>query len=324
MRPQKVRHPFRVLAGLAVVGLTAVGLPSQAATATQVLRGTTVITADRSGSADFVLNQDAVLRLEKDYSTRDIAMVGKGRIVGFSLTLNGPGSNYSSDTLSALRVLRAGKPVTYTGASGTTYPRPTACSTTGSLPASVPGVYEGCGPDPAPKFVVVHQGRYHLRVLTDGAPLTITLTLRGIPGSARLRPTKALASQVSTLRQIDDVAGRYRRFETLIKPTRRSEATINLDARFSSAPIAAGVNGCVYEPDTQPLVTDYAPNCPRGRRGGFFGPLLNPTRADYDADSLFAVGQTELEAGTQRLGFSAHDEDGLTVRSATVAVLEQE
>ncbi|HUR14610.1 MAG TPA: hypothetical protein VM097_08990 [Mycobacteriales bacterium] len=311
------------LTAVIVLGLTTVLVaPAGAGTTPQVLRGTTVITADRSGSADLVLYDDAVMRLNADYTTPDITMTGPGRIIGFSLSLDN-----GDDGMGASRYRRAGKVVNVAYAAGTTYPRPASCDTYAgvTVPMTLEGVFLGCPAEPAPKYTVLHQGHYHLRVLTDGGRVTITLRLRGVPGSARLRPTKALASGVQVVGPRDDLGGRFVRRETVVAPGVPASALINIDADFAAKPVAAGVTTCVYDAAKAQLPTDYTTTqCPGGRSGGFPGVILNPTMSDYDPNRLFSLTYADLAAAPARVGFSAQDEGGVTVRGALLAWLQSE
>lgn len=304
------------------LGLAAVLAAPAHATAPQVLRGTTVIIADRSGSADLVLNDDAVMRLNPDYSTPDITMTGPGRIIGFGLTLEN-----GNDGLGASRYRRGGKVVNVAYAAGTTYPRPSTCDTYAgvTIPMTVNGVYAGCPADPAPKYTVLHQGHYHLRVLTDGGRVTITLRLRGVPGSSRLHPTKALRSGVQAVPARDDLAGRFVRRETVAAPGVPAAAVINIDATFAPKPLAAGATACTYDAAKAQLATDYtSTRCPGGRSGGPPGTILNPTLSDYDPNALYSLVSTALAGPPERVGFSAQDEGGVTVHGALLAWLQTE
>lgn len=314
-------HLPRLLAVAALAATAALVAPAHA-TGPQVLRGTTVITADRSGSADLVLYDDAVMRLNSDYTTPDITMTGPGRVIGFSLSLTN-----GDDGLGASRYRRAGKVVNVAYAAGTTYPRPAGCDTYAgvTVPMTVEGVYAGCPADPAPKYTVLHQGRYHLRVLTDGGRVTITLRLRGVPGSAHLRPTRSLRSGVQEVPARDDVAGRFVRRETIVSPGVPAAAVINVDASFAPRPAAAGVTTCLYDAARAPLPTDYtSQQCPGGRRGGFPGVILNPTLSDYDPNALYSLTAAPLSGAPERVGFSAQDEGGVTVHGALLAWLQTE
>ncbi len=315
-------HLPRLLAVAALSVTAGLVAPAQAATGPQVLRGTTVITADRSGSAEFVLYDDAVMHLAKDYTTPDITMTGPGRIIGFSLGLvNG------QDGMGAGRYRRAGKVVNVAYAAGTTYPRPSECNSYAgvTVPMTIYGVYAGCPADPAPKYTVLHQGRYRLTVLTDGGRVTITLRLRGVAGRSHLRPTKALRSGVQDVPARDVVAGRFVRRETVVAPGVPASAVINIDADFAPKPVAAGVTSCVYDAAKAQAATDYTTNqCPGGRSGGFPGVLLNPTLSEYNADELFSRTFVSLTGAPERVGFSAQDEGGVTVRSALLAWIQDE
>lgn len=302
---------------LAAVALGLVGLlvaPSHAAApkpAAQVLRGTTVITADRTSSADLVLYDDALVQVRDDYSTPDIALTGKGRIV--SASLQGPGS------LSVLRYVRNGKPVLRTEANGSFYPQPKNCHQT------APGVPMVTCDDSPPglKWAVLHQGRYRLRVLADGAPVTVRITLRGVKGTARYRTTKSLAGGVVSVPLLSSTSAQHQRYETTLTMPGPTRAVLNVDAQWSPSPLAAGVQWCDYDPTRPALPTDYTYPCAGGQMVGGQGAFVNTAQVDWDPNEMYGLSDTWLEKGTHRIGFGATDTGGVAVRSALVAWLAE-
>lgn len=314
---------------VAVVATTAVGAalaPSSSAAATQELAGLTVVRADRSGSAELVLRRDAVLRLAPDGSSPDVRLDGGGRLVVLTLTLRQDGA--STDGLTLVRVRRDGRSVTRSWVSGTAYPRPEPCDDAtvwARLPMLPTPVAAGCPAAPTPTHVVIHQGRYHLRVLTDGAPVTGTVRLRGVPGTGTVGVTRTLASGVVDLAQRDELGGRVSRWESSLAVPTAAEGLVSLDAAWAPRPRFAGVTSCRYDAAAPQLPTDHLSNqCPGGHRGAFFGPVLNPLGEDYDPSALNGIGSVQLDPGPQRFGLAASDEAGVTVRSATLGWLARE
>jgi hypothetical protein len=313
-------RPIRVLAVVALGLTAALVVPSHAATkpAPLVLRGDTTITADRTGQADVLLYDDALVKITDGSGsmygqpTPDVSMTGKGRLFGF--VLQGVGS----DSLSALRYVKDGRAVTQTGANGTFYPEAGNCH-----PVLVDNVNYCSGEATGYKVALVHQGRYHLRVLTDGAPVTITLHLRGVTGRAHYRTSTPLAGGVLSVPALSLTARQYQRFETTLKLPATADVMLNVDAVWSRTPLAAGINWCDYVPGRPALPSDYALSCPAGQNltGGY--PFVNPQRLDYDPNVMFGLSTTSLDEGSHRVGFSATDSGGVTVRTALVGWLAQ-
>jgi hypothetical protein len=300
----RTRHVALVALGLVAVLVA----PSYAAKPSpRVLRGTTVVTADRTSAIDLVLYDDALVRVRDDYSTPDIALAGRGRVV--SASLQGP------DSLSVLRYVRNGKPVVQTQANGTYYPAPQNCQ----QPAPGVALWACDDSPPGVQWAMLHQGHYRLRVLADGSPLTVTLHLRGVPGSARYRTTTPLAGGVRSVPVLSITAPQYQRYETPLTLPANADVVLNLDARWSTSPAAAGVQWCDYVPTRPSLPTDYGYQCPGGQLIGGGSPFVNAAQVDYDPNALFGLSQTWLEKGGHRVGFSVSDSGGATVTSALLA-----
>jgi hypothetical protein len=274
-----------------------------------VLRGTTVFLADRTSGVDLVLYDDALVHVHDDYSTPDIALSGKGRIVSVSLT--GP------DSLTLLRYVRNGKPVLQTQANGSYYPEPKNCHQTApGLPTMT------CDDSPAGvQWARLHQGHYRLRVLTDGSPVTVTIRLQGVAGSARYRVKAPLAGGVVNVPVLSITSPEYQRFETSLKLPAAADVVLNVDANWSPSPAVAGVEWCDYIPTRPALPTDYGYECPGGQLVGGSDPFVNARHADWDPNQMYGLSQTWLGKGSHRLGFSAMDSGGVTVRAALVAWL---
>jgi hypothetical protein len=306
----------RVLAALALAGAALAVQPVSAAARPAALAGLTTLVADRSGSVDLDLLQDATIQLQPDGSTRDVTLTGKGRLVYVNLV-----HASGSDGIFVYRTTQAGRQVGYTGVAGTTYPRGSSCPDGPPPVTTVYGVYEPCTPtQPTPKYVVLHQGHYHLRVLTDGAPLRLTLRLHGVTGERTIRPTKALTSSVTPLARIDATAGRIARAQANVRVAATSDALLDLDVVHAPNAAAFGQTSCVYSPGPV-AVTDYATHCPQGTRFGFQdGVVVNPYRS-----WAMTFGESgTLDRGSYRVGTSVEDDQGVTFRGGWLALLERE
>jgi hypothetical protein len=300
----RTRHVAVAALGLAVLLVA----PSYAAKpAPRVLRGTTVVTADRTSALDVVLYDDALVQVRDDYSTPDISLTGRGRVV--RALLQGP------DSLSLLRYVRDGKVVVQTEANGSFYPAPQNCHQV------APGVpLLACDDSPSGvKWAMLHQGHYRLRVLTDGSPVSVTLHLRGVKGTARYRATTPLAGGVKAVPVLSLTAPQYQRFETHLTLPAAADVVLNVDGRWSPSPTAAGVQWCDYIPTRPALPTDYGYQCPGGQFVGGGGPFVNALQAKYDPNQLYGLSLTWLDKGDHRIGFSAVDSGGVTVTSALLA-----
>lgn len=295
----------RVLAAAALAAGALLVAPSQAA-APERLRGTTIITAERTSVADVVLYEDAMVRVNEDGSTPDITLTGKGRILRFDLS--GPGGS-----LGALRIRRSGRDVTTTSTSGSYYPESEPC-----VPPGTPGTW-ACTPSVPPERVMIHQGHYRLRVLTDGSPVTITLRLGGVPGKGHLRVTKPLAGGVIAVPLLNSVAEGYQRFERKLSFTQQVEAILNVDAQWTPESRVTGVIWCRYDPAQQGLPSDYASYCPAGQSIGMSFPFVATTSTAFDPNTMWGLQNSWFEKGTSRVGFSIVSEQKVTIRTALVA-----
>lgn len=151
------------LGGMAVV----LAAPSSARVVpAEVAGATTTIYATHTGSAELVLYDDATIS-PKTKENPDIEITGRGRIVGFELR-----GDDTSDSLGAVRfpAFAGGQVV----AGGSTTP----VGSCAAFPDDTAPVEQSCS-SPTPRAFLLHEGYYHLFVLTDGSPVTITLHLHG-------------------------------------------------------------------------------------------------------------------------------------------------
>lgn len=307
-----------VAAALALGALAAV--PSVAAPAPARLAGTTTVVATRSGSVDLDLDRDATVRLQKDGRTPDITVSGGGRLVYAALYLKR--SSDAGDGLGIVRVTHGTRTSSWTSVSGTYYPRASSCPGSDPVPASVNGVYEPCTPStPQARFAVLHQGHYHLRVMTDGAPLTVRITLRGLPGERSVRLTRTLASSVTPLHALDGVADRQVRAEATVRTSRTAWGLLALDTTLAEGATLSDQVFCRYAPGPAGPA-DYADKCPGGEPFSWGGALVvNPYRRTPPAFDM--VGD-ELTPGTHRVGLSLTDDQGAAFHSGLLGLLEVE
>jgi len=309
----------RLIVALAVASGAFAALPAHAAPE-HPLAGTTTITAARSGSLDVVMNNDAVIRLQPDGTTRDVTLQGPGRMVAFSMSFQGN----ATDAFKAVRTTFGGKQRTDTEVAGTVYPQSTSCDTT-DIP-SVPGAYDGCTPVyRVPKYVVLHQGRYHVRMLADGGPLTVTLQLHGLRGSTGLRTSKPLASSVAPLNKLDVIADRYARAQAPIVVTATSDLIYRANATETAGARLHSSSTCLYT-SGETLPTDYAPGCPMGTGSGSSWVYTDRSATPTGIGSGYAWfgGWDPITAGSFRFGLGIGSDTGVAYRGGWVGLLQGE
>jgi len=194
MRAVISRRPA-ALAGLAIATIaTAFAVPSSARLVpAERLGAVTTITATSSGTASLVLYDDATVSSAYTHNP-DVSISGKGRLVGFDLvSTRDPYDGASTDELTAERLPSFAGTKTYvSGMTGTPhkcsgYPNDTVpvqdeCDNCTYTPSPMVPVQQDCS-YPMPKSFTLHEGYYQLSVLTDGAPLRITLRLHGLGSS---------------------------------------------------------------------------------------------------------------------------------------------
>jgi len=164
-----IRRPaLAMLAAAACLGIAGAVPSSAHLVAAEPIGAVTTITATTSGTADVVLYDDATLSPRETHNP-DVSISGAGRVVGFTLSR----TDQSSDLLKAVRMPTFAGGLVYVD--GSTTPTPPRCTA-----SSNPLQADGCPPEPKAKAILLHEGYYHLAVLTDGKPLRITLHLHGL------------------------------------------------------------------------------------------------------------------------------------------------
>jgi hypothetical protein len=180
---------------VAVAALTAATVQADARVLRPVeLTETTILETSTSGTLDVTLPEDAVLDVRRE-ANPDVTISGSGRFVGIELTRKDHAHDFPALSSYRQPAFLGGQTLTYGAGSP-----PPSCRD-----QVVPG-------DPLPdqctyreqERIVLLQGHYRLQVLADGAPLTITLRLRGLDaGETRIRPTRQLKSLQKPLPPLD-------------------------------------------------------------------------------------------------------------------------
>ena len=248
-----IRLLSAVVAAIALVA----GLPGGAAgrSAPVVLGGTNVITATRTAVMEVSIPRETSVSI-KQGTNPDVAVSGKGRFVGIML-----GEDRVGDVERVNMV--AGRATFCDGArcpNGTPseqlmlFRGPwNEAATRGSLPA----------------------GDYLLHVITEGAPVKVTLELEGLRGTRRLTPQQPVDSEVGnpttrhyesatktlyTNGDVYDWAGPGVRF-----------GAVRID---SDAWVAGKLGNCAYRGDPPPAI-GFLPGCPAGSDAGLIYAVAN-------------------------------------------------
>lgn len=225
--------------------------------------GTTIVHAARSGSVDLTLRDDARFAITGDHNP-DISISGAGRLAGaFLYRLDG-----NSDGVMALRLPSSagGRVIT-----DVTTSDPAAQPKCTAFPNATVPLQQNCSA--APTIAVLHQGIYRLVVLADGAPVTVRLTLHGLPGSRSLRTTTPLPSGVGSLDVLANPTGNLARGVTTMTSTQSGLLLTLAISKWAAKPTYFGSYGCFYD-GGDPVGQQMLPDCPEGSGVGFS--LLDP------------------------------------------------
>jgi hypothetical protein len=183
------------IAALAALALSAVGfVPAQAAPApAPALAGTTVVTGSAMVAMTVRLPSPVTVDLHAiggAGSRNDIEIAGNGRMVGLVLSQGGTLHRAPDREIWMTRdniCMRRG------------------CQATGDGIGYF-AVAFGTSTQPADGTYRIPAGTYRLALLADGAPVTVTLRLHGLPGATTLRPTRSShATQLESPPQVGTV-----------------------------------------------------------------------------------------------------------------------
>lgn len=298
---------------------TAAAVPSSARLVrAEPLGAVTTITATTSGTASLVLYDDATISSSMERNP-DVTIAGKGRVVGFDLTSNSGTSGDSLDEFTAVRLpsFAAGKTLV-TGVTNrpqqcTNYPNDTVpvkqeCGGCTYSPNSQVPVQENC-PYVEPKFFTLHEGYYQLSVLTDGAPVRITIRLHGVGKS------HAKVALQSTFRSMETTMAAHESIGS-------STITYGGSASFPKVAQILTIVGVKFHPDATLLADSlcwrsdsgapppyaFSPACPGGNMQGFAYRVGTPL-GGVGGVGVFA-GQIVPSGTPNGIGGSFVDSDG--------------
>jgi hypothetical protein len=264
--------------------------------------GTTTVQAAHSGSLDLTLRDDARISIAGE-NNPDVRISGPGRIVGaFLYRLDG-----NSDGLMALRLPAAagGRTISYVTSSD-----PSAKPKCTSFPSATVPLQQQC--DSPPTSGRLHQGVYRLVVLTDGAPVTVTLKLHGLRGERSLRPTSALPSGVGSLNLLPNPTGGLARAAATMDTSRTGLMLTLAVGKWAAKPTYFGSYGCLYD-GGDPVGEQMLPDCPggSGTAWSIIDPLHEmPSGAMTGASLSWAYG---VGAGSYTLGQGLESDNGVSI-----------
>ena len=277
----------------------ALAVPSSARlVAAEPAGAVTTISATHSGTAELVLYDDASLSPVSAYNP-DVRFTGRGRLVAFELTR----SDGTGDFLSAARLpsfVGGGMVV-----AGSTTPKPT-CS---SWPTAAVPVQQHCSGQA--KRISLHEGYYHLVVLTDGAPVTITLRLHGSQQQrASVRLQTSVRSLEAALPQRESMGSSTVTFGTEVTFRNATQAFSLAGARLHRNATVVGANSCARDDSGAPPPYAFSPACPGGSYSGDFVEVGSPAGPAQEAGVF--LSSPMMPESPNGLGGSFVDSDGPT------------
>jgi hypothetical protein len=269
------RRTFAVLVVALAAVATAVAIPSSARLVpAEPLGAVTTVQTSTSGTAELVLYDDATLSPALRHNP-DITVSGKGRLVGFTMSRTDGGG----DGVSAVRLPSfAGGAVQVTGS----YIPEMTCT---NYPNDTIGIQARCGDctytamdvlkalpkcDYHPTAIKLHEGYYHLVVVTDGAPIRVTFRLHG---ESRKRSSLHLQRIIRTaevnLPQQESIGSSTVTFGGGATAGGATELTTVVAARLHQSAAFLAATACTRHDTGAPPPYAYSPACPNGQTDGY-------------------------------------------------------
>lgn len=303
-------HRTRPLAVLALA--IALVSPATADAAPPQLTASTTIVATTTGYVDVHLPRDVTLS-PKVYGNPDVTVSGRGRMIGMSMLRSSADGGYGGLMAYRLPAFMGGR----TQVGGTTIPE-TTCTYVHPL-VTVP---TSCT-SPNPTAIRLPRGTYRIEVLTDGAPVTVRLNLRGLARTrATLRPTHALFSTQRDLPTLETAGDRLVTFgATMPAPNVPVSVTVAIGATYAAAPHVYGKSGCLRRDTAATPPFAYAPPCP----GGDSAAMLFTAEAngeEFAGGWVYGGFAPDPAAPRMGIGGSVSDSGGVTLKGALAVVVE--
>lgn len=315
----------RLVAGLALATAAAtLAAPSSARLVTaEPIGAVTTITATSSGTASLVLYDDATVSAAPT-DNPDVTISGKGRLVGFDLVSTQ--QQYSGDSVDELTAKRlpafAGSATYVTGNVAV----PQKCSGWPSDDVPVQQECSNCTYSPSPmvpaqsdctyarpKLFKLHEGYYHLSVLTDGAPLRITIRLHGVGKSHRTVHLQSTFRSLETpLTQHESIGTSTITFGGSASFANPTNVLTVVGAKIHPASTFAAATGCLRSDTGAPPPYAYSPACPGGQITGYSSRLNAPAGGVGAGDTTVFFGPVLTDETPNGVGGSIVDSDGPT------------
>jgi len=290
-----------VLAAATAAAGAAVAVPASARlVAAEPAGALTTIVTSASGTAEIVLYDDATLS-PLSLHNPDVSISGAGRLVAFELTR----ADGTGDELYGVRMPSFAQGEVAVGGATT----PTATCT--PWPTAQIPVQEQCS-TPHPTSIRLHEGYYHLVVVTDGKPVRISLRLHGEQRrSAQLHVQKQIHTLEANLPERETVGSTTVSYGNEVGFQGATQVLTLVDARLHPAATMRAASGCARDDSGAPPPYAYSPACPGGETTGFT--YLVDTPVDQVAG--FGAGTVLFfltNGGPTGIGGSFMDSDGPT------------
>jgi len=258
----------------------------------------TTIHATSSGSAELVLYDDATLS-PKQTGNPDVSISGGGRMVAFELRRADGGQ----DDVSGARLPSfLDRVVTVTGS---VTPQST-CTSSDPL-----GLQSTCT-NPTPRAIVLHEGYYHLVVLADGAPVTITLRLHGQQQrKATIKLQRTLRTLEANLPERESIGSSTITYGTDVPFTSATQAFTLTKARLHPKAELLAATTCARNDTGAPPAYAFSPACPGGGSVGYAWQIGGGS-VPYAYEGVGWIGVPGSGGAPNGLGGSFVDSDGPT------------
>lgn len=306
---------------LTAVAAAALGAPAEARKPKPIrLTETTTITATQSGWVDVALYDDALLSALSEMNP-DVDVTGAGRLLSLTMTSRGTDwTNTDSLELYRLPSFLGSKELVW----GTTDSTGGCTNGTPVGPTSVP--VGGTCDYTDPKNIVLHEGVYRISVLTDGAPVTFSLTLHGLDeGETALSPNHPLASIQKPLPALDSQDNKLVTFGATAHLPKADPAFIVTSAKGSVDPTFYEDSTCVRQDGAVPPPPyAYGPHCPNGVAGSYWYTVKPGNGVPYwfGGIGMFTGTLIPGHEGDYGIGGSFGDSGGITLLGALGIWLE--
>jgi hypothetical protein len=213
----------------------------------------TTLAASASGTAEVVLYDDATLSPSSTHNP-DVTISGPGRVVAFELTR----ADGTGDGLFGMRLPAFAGGGTVVGGSAT--PRQTCTS----WPSDTVPLQSRCGAY-HPKAILLHEGYYHLVVVTDGKPVKVTLRLHGQHrGHARVHVQQRIRTAEANLPERESAGPSTVTYGGAGGFASATQVLTLAVARLHPSATARAATGCARTDSGNPPPYAFSPACPGG------------------------------------------------------------